>query len=128
MSEQQSKPEQSFPFKFWAVLIGLQSLTSLVMLLFPVPNAPPLPPFQIAIQWILLPIAMAAAVGFWLERKWGLWLYVAMLAFFYVQGIALLVNERVTTGAISFPGMRIGTLVIGTLFFVMFYNQRHQFK
>lgn len=82
------------------------------------------------ILWSILTglIGLVAAAGFWLERKLGLWAYILLLVASFLAAIGQVINEYATTGAITYPGQRLITLVVGVAFLVFFYAQRDQFQ
>ncbi|MBN1429666.1 MAG: hypothetical protein JXB07_14950 [Anaerolineae bacterium] len=128
MSEQQSKPEKPFPFKSWARYIGSASLISLVLAFMQFPDMPPFTTFQKAVLVGAALVGAAAAFGFWRERRWGLWLFMALAVVAYALGAIAMVREPFASGVPGSLLFLVGTLVVGTIFLFYLYSQRHQFK
>lgn len=127
MSEQQSKPEKPFPFKNWATVIGLGTLQSLVLAFVEIPNIP-VTPFQKIVLIVSALAGAAAAFGFWRERRWALWLFMALAVCMYALGVIAMLSEPFASGVPGSFMFLVGTLVVGSIFLFYLYSQRHQFK
>jgi len=124
--EPQEKKKPQFQHRFWAVLIalgGAQQLYSVAALRDIIQYST----IGIILSVVAALLAFAAAIGFWLKRRWGLWLYVALLVGLYVNGIYQTLSELIATGEVSWLGLRVGSLFVGTIFLFYLYSQRDEF-
>jgi hypothetical protein len=123
----QQNTDKPFAYGPWAVLIAIGGIQQ-VVLPYLVKGTIEFPPVFYVFSVITGVAAIAAAVGIWMKRRWGLWLYLALLVTVYANVILQAFIEKSQTGEIRYLGMRVGTLIIGALFLRFFYSQRDKFE
>lgn len=123
---QERKPEESFSFKPLAIVVAvtpawlwLNALTSGRS-----DSGIAIPDLALLLQTSIT--MLVAAVGFWRERKWGFWLYVAGTA----GAIALAVLQA--SAAVSATGApsraALLSILIPLWLLTLFYRHRHRLE
>jgi hypothetical protein len=119
---------QLFGHRVLAVLLLLYGLSDLAMpfMLARIPDIE-LSTISIAFYVLIGLLAIGGAVGFWLRRRWGLWLVIAALVAGALNAVIQVVVLQTTTGQVTgLLGVMVGLLVQGAIIY-HFYQQRQSF-
>ncbi len=120
--DEQPAQEKKFPFKFWAVIIVLNGLQGIASPFWASSMNIELTTSVLIRSVVLGGFNLVVGVGFWLERKWALWMYIGLLVFGYINLFIIASQGLMPVWQAICSG------IVGMLFLVFFISQRHQFK
>lgn len=120
--DEQPAQEKKFPFKLWAFLIVINGLQGIASPFLASSLDIELTTYVLIRSVVLGILSLVVGVGFWLERKWALWMYIGLLVFSFINLFIAASQGLVPVWQALCSGF------VGILFLVFFISQRHQFK
>lgn len=73
-------------------------------------------------------VGIVAAIGFWLEKRWGLWVFLGLLAFSFLLYLVVMIIEIGEVSEAVNLSQRIVGLIFSLVLMIYLFTQRQQFK